>query len=349
MNTPILDTPPGQKSRLRRTVVSVLVVSLAVHAVIGVGAGVWVIARYFSPPPAVFESKRVIAIPPQIIDPAMASAELEGAAPRPTMDEKIASLRETDFALPDLPKVPMDQVTDFDPSAVVTDSAGLGSGFGGSGTGSGGGGGGGGGDGLGTGISFFGIKGQARSVVIMFDVSKSVQTKAEKAGVPITAIRDETTRLIEGLSINTTFNLVQFSRIYQPMAPEMQPPSDAGKAMAKKWLETEFRTDGMLPRSVRGSRVPAAGGDNGIAFILDGVLAMKPDMIFLISDGSFQSDLHAEQVPWKELEELVDKHRKLGTQTKINFIGFEMKPEDKKEMRSIVRKTDGTLKEIGRD
>lgn len=340
-------TTPVKKSRLRRTVISVLLVSLAIHAVLGVGAGVWVIARYFTPPPAVFESRKVTALPPQIIDPRMASAELEGAAPKPALDEKIASLRETDFALPDLPRVPADQVVDFDPSAAITDTAaGFGSGEGGAGSGTGTAGGGG---GEAVSFNFFGIESQAKSVVVMFDISKSVLTKAEKSGVPITRIRDETLKLIDGFSINTKFNLVQFSRIYQPMSAAMQPPSDAGKAMAKNWLEKEFRTDGMLPRTVRGARIPQPGADNGIAFILDGVLALKPDVVFLISDGSFQSEQNAIQVPWKDIGDVIDRHRKEGSSTVVHFIGFEMKPGDKTELKKLVRKTEGHLREVGQD
>lgn len=348
MNPSLPGAPSAQKSRLRRTVISVLLVSLAIHAVLGVGAGVWVIARYFTPPPAVFESRKVTALPPQIIDPRMASAELEGAAPKPALDEKIASLRETDFALPDLPRVPVDQVVDFDPSAVITDTAsGFGFGQGGAGSGSGAAGGGGGGESFS--FQFFGIESQAKSVVVMFDISKSVLTKAEKSGVPITRIRDETMKLIDGFSINTKFNLVQFSRIYQPMAPGMQPPSDAGKAMAKNWLEKEFRTDGMLPRYVRGARTPPPGTDSGIAFILDGVLAMGPDVVFLISDGSFQSEQNPDQVPWKNIEDVIDRHRSAGVATVIHFIGFEMKPGDKKELKKLVRMADGHLREVGMD
>lgn len=334
----------GVRKKTRSVLVSVILISVGVHVVIGLAAAAYVVVKWIQPPEATFVARKIVALPPQIIDPRMASSELEAAASKPVLDEKIASLREMDFALPDLPALDTAEVVQFDPSAVISDSAaGLGAGAGG------GGGGGSGGGGEAVGLNFFGIQTQARSVIIVFDVSQSVQTKAEKAGVPITKIREETLRLVDALSIHTKFNLVQFSRIYQPMAPEMQPPSDAGKAAARAWLEREFRTDGMLPRSVRGARSPADGQDNGIAFVLDGVFAMKPDVVFLISDASFQSENNPSQVPWKEIEEVVERHRKAGQATRLHFIGFEMKPEDKREMRSIVRKTDGTLREVGKD
>lgn len=342
--TPVIEPETKAKKRNRSVLVSVLIFSIGVHVVGGLIAAAFIVAKWIAPPEAAFVAKKMVALPPQIIDPRMASAELEAAAPKPTLDEKIASVRETDFSLPDLPQIQTDQVAEFDPSALMADAAiGLGAGQGG------GGGGGAGGGGEGSGINFFGIQTQARSVIIVFDISLSVLNKAQHAGIPITAIREETIKLINGLSINTKFNLIQFSRIYQPMAQEMQPPNDAAKAAAREWLERQFRTDGMLPRSVRGARAPGPGEDNGITFVLRGVLAMQPDTVFIISDGSFQSEAHPSQVPWKDIEAVIRDHERSGSTTRIHFIGFEMKPEDKREMRSIVRRTGGTLREIGKD
>jgi hypothetical protein len=333
-----------EAARRRKTILSVLAASAAVHALVGLGAGIWIVARYFAPPQAVFEAKKMASLPPKIIDPRMAGAEFEAAASKPALNESLASLRETEFALPDLPPMPVGQMAEFDPAAAVSDSlAGM---LGGLGSGSGGGGAGGGGNGEGIGISFMGISSAGRSVIILFDISSSVANKAAKAGVPVETIKQEALKMIEGLSINTTFNLFQFSRIYQPFADTLLAPTEANRAAAKGWLEKEFRTDGSLPRGVRNAKSPAAGEDNGICFVLKGALALKPDVVYLISDGSFQSERNSSQVPWKEVEDVVKEH---GGMARIHFIGFEMKPEDKKEMKAIVRKTDGTLKEIGKD
>lgn len=344
MAVPVFPVDPLKIQR-RKLVMSVITVSVLVHVGVGVVATLWIVARYLAPPEAVFESRKTVALAPKVFDPRMAAAELEAAAPKPVLDQQLASLRATDFALPDVPRLPSDQVAALDPSAVVSGPVtGLleGGGAGGAAGGAGGG-------GALSSVQFFGIETRARSVVIVFDVSLSVLNKAQRAGVPITMIREETMKLIDGLSIHTTFNLVQFSRNYQPMAPEMQAPNDPGKAAAKEWLEKQFRTDGMLPRSARGVRVPEPGKDNGITFVLREVLAMKPDALFLISDGSFQSESHLSQVPWKEVEEVVKEHEKNGGKTAIHFLGFEMKPDDHKEIRSLVRRTDGVLRELGGD
>ncbi|MGF1678688.1 MAG: hypothetical protein ACFCUX_05780 [Candidatus Methylacidiphilales bacterium] len=317
-------------------------VSIIIHVVGGVGAAIWIVAKYLQPPEATFVAKKMVTLPPKIIDPKMAAAEFEAAAPKPVLDQKIASLRATDFALPDLPMMPTDTVVDFTPSTTVSaDVSGM---LGGLGGGSGGGSGGG---GQGDGMSFFGLQSSGRSVIIIFDISKSVQNKAEKAGISIQNIRDETMKLIESLSINTTFNLFQFSRIYQPFAPAMMAPTQQNKDAAKQWLEKEFRTDGSLPRSVRGARTPEAGQDNGVTFVLKSALDLNPDVIYFISDASFQSENHSSQVPWSEVEDVIKNHkREKGSVPKLQFLGFEMKSEDQKEMRRIVRLTDGNIREM---
>ena len=324
----------------------VLAVSIGIHVLAALAAGVWIVARYFSAPPATFVAKKSVMLPPKLVDPKMQSSEFEGAAPKPAFDDKMASIRATDFALPDLPNLPLDVVPD--PSAIVTETTLMGTGGQGAGGGSGDGSGGGGGGEM-SGISFFGISAQAKSVIVIFDISKSVQTKAEKAGVSITKIKEETTKMIDGLSINTTFNLFQFSRIYQPFNEKMMAPNQTNKEGAKAWLEKEFRTDGSLPRSAKGAKSPGPGQDTGITFVLDAALALQPSTIFLISDGSFQSENYSTKVPWDQVEAVVKKYDNAAEPTKIFFVGFEMKPEDKKAMADIVRKTRGKVREIGKD
>jgi len=343
MNIPFF---PNATPAQRRTIVMVIAISVGIHLVAGLVAGVWIVARYLTTPPATFVAKKSVMLPPKLVDPRMQSSEFEGAAPKPAFDDKMASIRETNFALPDLPNMPLDVVPD--PSAIVTETTLMGTGGQGSGGGSGNGSGGGGGGDM-SAINFFGISAQAKSVVVIFDVSKSVQNKAEKSGVPITKIKEETLKMIEGLSINTTFNLFQFSRIYQPFSEQMMAPNQTNRDGAKAWLEKEFRTDGSLPRSVRGAKTPGSGQDNGITFVLEAALALHPNTIFLISDASFQSEKYSDQVPWAEVEAVVKKYDNAAEPTRIYIIGFEMKPEDKKAIADIVRKTRGKVREIGRD
>jgi hypothetical protein len=57
-----------------------------------------------------------------------------------------------------------------------------------------------------------------------------------------------------------------------------------------------------------------------------------------------------EKVDYRELRRRIDALQKnLSTPAQINFIGFEMRPEEKRELSSIIRANRGRLREIGRD
>jgi hypothetical protein len=82
--------------------------------------------------------------------------------------------------------------------------------------------------------------------------------------------------------------------------------------------------------------------------VLDLAAKMQPDVIFLISDGSFQwrPTGSLSDIPWDEIKSIVKGPLQGVGGCKINFIGFQMKPEDRTETGSIVRPTGGKLREI---
>ena len=72
------------------------------------------------------------------------------------------------------------------------------------------------------------------------------------------------------------------------------------------------------------------------------------DVIFLISDASFQWKEGGSlgDVPWEEIAKIV-KGSLQGTEgCTLNFIGFEMKPEDRRRMESVLRSNHGKIREI---
>jgi len=327
----------------------VVAISIGLHVVAAIVAAGIVIARYFAPPPAVFEStppKKIKLASPEREHKMSLAAFEEAASPAPSFSSPLTSTRVMDKGgIPPLPKLPLDQSLPLNASAVISEGilSLAGSGTGGQGLGAGGLGSGGGGGG-GNGVSFFGLQATGRSILIVFDISTSVLTKANKTGVPVSKIKEETIALLEQLSINTSFGLIQFSRAYQYFQPSLLPPTDANKAGAKKWLETEFRTSGSLTGKAAIRKNP-----DGIESVLEAAYAMDPDVIYLISDGDFQRTTEGNQnVPYNDLRRLVDRLRQSRpTQpTQINFIGFEMKAQHKKEMENIVRRTGGQLREI---
>jgi len=195
-------------------------------------------------------------------------------------------------------------------------------------------------------IRFFGMEDQATRVVIAFDVSQSVKTKVERAGLSMTHVRDETARLIEGLNANTLFGFVQFSRNYDVFRPYLIAATLDNKAAAQAWLQSEFRTDG---RSGRGW---SRGRPNGIQSVIQAIFSLDPapDLIILVSDGDFQrntTDGRSEDVPWEAVtQDLRDLQDVLPTPARLSFVGFHMKPGDQSAVNRLVRRYHGRVREV---
>ena len=51
-------------------------------------------------------------------------------------------------------------------------------------------------------------------------------------------------------------------------------------------------------------------------------------------------------VPWEEIAKIVNCSRQGTEGCTLNFIGFEMKPEDRRRMESVVRGPHGKIREI---
>ena len=79
---------------------------------------------------------------------------------------------------------------------------------------------------------------------------------------------------------------------------------------------------------------------------------MQPDVLFIISDASFQWKSQGEKktlvenIPWKEIKKSTGEALQGTSGCKIHFIGFQMKPEDRREIGAIVRRSGGKLREI---
>ncbi|MBJ7258320.1 MAG: hypothetical protein JHD33_02190, partial [Chthoniobacterales bacterium] len=127
MTTATTDPQVAARLRRRRLIISVLVVSLAIHVAGGIGAGIWIVARFFLPPTATFEVKKEIRIAAEEREHRMNMAEFDAGQPKPSFTDKMSTARPTEFALPDLPVIPVDTATTVDPSDIVSDQlAGLG-------------------------------------------------------------------------------------------------------------------------------------------------------------------------------------------------------------------------------
>ena len=160
----LLDTSAAQRKRLRRIIMLVILISIGVHVLFGIGAGIWVIARYFTQPKAQFVAQKTVNMEPEERKHRLAMSEVESIRPKPVYNNRIQSLRPSTLALPDLPKLPVDTSVPLDTESLVSDQM---EGIGGSA-----------GAGSGTGGGFFGGTGNAGSGLLagnLYDLKKDAQ------------------------------------------------------------------------------------------------------------------------------------------------------------------------------
>jgi len=340
MTNQLLDPQEAARQRRRRMIISVIVASIAVHFIAAILAGIWIVARYLLPTPATFEVKKEIRIAAEERQHRMNMDEFDALKPKPTFQDKMATARPTEFALPDLPPMPLDALSTIDPSDIVSDQLDSLVGAAGAGSGSGTGGGGRGG------ISFLGVTSTGSRVVLLFDISTTVKNAAARAGLPLESIKTKTVELLESLSINTTFGLAQFARNYAFFHDELLPASDPNRAKAKAWLDEWFATTGSMkpstPNTVRGSP--------GFLELLKAAFELRPDLVFIISDGGFfRGSGSGGKIPYDEINRTLRDLQEAAPQpATINFIGVGMKRDDRTEMRRIInqRGNGGRFREL---
>jgi hypothetical protein len=337
-----LSESTAAKKRRLAMLGTILLGVIILHVAAGLVAGIFVVAKYIFPPPANFIVQRDIRLPAKKREHKMNMAALDAIAPKPTFSDKLQSTRPTAFSLPSVPDLPLDQMLPLDPSQIIADqiaslspSEAMGAGASSAATGSGG---------FGKGMSFLGIQSDGQRVLLMFDVSTSVKTKAEKAGVPLDKIKFETIELIKKLPITSRFGIIQFSRNYKPFREELVPASNSNRDAATAWVENEWVESGMIPSSGKGVSSP-----NGVVGVLELASKMKPDVVFLISDGSFQSSLHPQGIPWTEFKKATDFVKDASdAPCRFNFITFEASEEDTKELKRVSSRTGGKTIEINK-
>jgi len=366
--TTAADPQIAARLRRRRLIISVLVVSLAIHMAGGIGAGIWIVARYFMPPSATFEVKKEIRIAAEEREHRMNMAEFDAGQPKPAFTDKMSSARPTEFALPDLPVIPVDAVTTVDPSDIVSDQlAGVGGMGGGGGSGSGGGGKG------GSAVNFFGISDTATRVIIVVDVS---DTMFDRVPGKFEVVKQEAAKLIQGLGINTLFNVIIYEGGSVAMFPQPQPATDANKAKGKAWVESVDGGSENKNMSInRGYKkmgtVLFEGGGTRPDTALKQALSMAPSTVFLITDGEMSRRMKKDEeddekdrkggqgwgnnqtITQQDLINLVDAEQaKLPMPARIHAIHFVTGPARKNEedtLRAVARKNDGRFKQVSAD
>lgn len=351
-----------QKKRRRKIIVSVITISVVVHLLLGAGATVWIVAKYFTPPPAVFIApKKDIFIPAEERDHRLNMAEFDGAAPKPSFTDKLSSIRPAPFSLPDLPKVPMDQVLPLDPAQLITEQVSSLFGTGGIGDGTGTGVGGKSGRNFGLdGMNFFGIKDQARSVVIMIDVSDSMFTRTgdaeggQRGGTLLKqgknqafqVVRDAALELIQKVGPNTRFGIVRWSGGAYSWKPELVAATEANKASASEHIQNQVDMKTARPYGGR-------PGGTRHDYALEEAFKLKPEVIYMLTDGNATESAGgggltpiAPDRIWDAAAAGQQGLEKLARLHVIYYVTGEEKPDEEKMLRVLSGRNQGRFKKV---
>lgn len=349
-----IDPQKAARQRRRRLILTVIVASVVVHFIGAIGAGIWVVARYLLPSPATFEVKREIRIAAEEREHRMNMAEFDAAQPKPTFNDTMATARPTEFALPDLPLMPVEAVTTIDPGDIVAaqlsalPGAGTGTAMGAGGSSK-----------AGSAVSFFGISDTATRVVIVVDVS---DTMFDRQPGKFAAVKTEAAKLIRGLGINTLFNVIIYEGGSVAMFPEPQPASEANKKKAAAWIEkVDGGSSGNMSYKTAYSKMGTGlyeGGGTRTDTALKQALRMRPSTVFLISDGEMSRHVQTSReygyegskVEERELLGLIkDLQANLEEPARIHVVHFlttQAREEEEDVLRAIARRNDGKFRQI---
>ena len=354
MTRAVLNPQEAAKLRRRKIIISVIVASIALHFIGAILAGIWIVARYLLPTPATFEVKKEIRIAAEERQHRMNMDQFDALKPKPSFQDKMSTARPTEFAMPDLPSMPLDAVATIDPSDIVSDqldslAAAAGDG---AGTATGGG-------GRGSAVSFFGISDMATRVVIVVDVS---DTMFDRQPGKFEAVKAEAAKLIEGLGINTLFNVIIYEGGSVAMFPEPQPATQSNKAKASEWIAkvNGGRDKNMSYKSTYSKMGTGLyeGGGTRTDTALKQALSMRPSTVFLISDGemsrhvptSREFGFDSSKIEERELLGMIkDLQEELEEPARIHVIHFlttEARKEEEDLLKTLSRRNEGRFKQV---
>jgi len=328
-------TESAKTAARRRLIAGVVAASVGLHAAAALIAGVWVVVRHLSKPapPPRSVTLPAVSVPPPEPDRSRNASAFAGGAANAAFTDKIQSLRSGKIALPDLPKIPLPGMSakwdTLPPSTLITGADIGGAGLPGGGLGAG----------TGTGVNFLGVQTHSKRIVLMYDVSATVARAAARAGVPMERIRDETDTLITNLGVNTRFTIVEFARNYAFFTPDLLPATKANREAAHRWLHTYFALNGSFPQNTPGT----VTGSPGFLVALEAVFRLRPDAIFIISDGSMQRGQRGnDTIPLSEIEaRLTQLQEALPHPAGIFFVGVGVPAEREKALRKALQHSGG--------
>lgn len=194
-------------------------------------------------------------------------------------------------------------------------------------------------------VSFLGESLSAKRIVLLLDVSSSVKSKIERAGLSMEKLSDEVHKFVDQLGPNHLFGIIQFTRNWNSFDKELLPATEKVRQQAREWINSSFRTTGTSGRNW------TRGSPNGIEGVLGAAFGMSPEVddIFIVSDGDFQRTPPGgggQDVPWAELRQLTRnlQHESIS-ETRLRILCFYPPEEALVDLQAWVSENDrGTLR-----
>jgi hypothetical protein len=206
-------------------------------------------------------------------------------------------------------------------------------------------------------MSFFNVKDDGRSVVIMIDVSDSMfgrtgdydystrKLAREGRDQNFQIIRDEAIKLIDSLRPDSRFGIIRWSGSARLWKEELVRATDANKAEAREHIQNEV--------DVR-TATPTGGRPGGTRhdYALEALLKLQPESAFMLTDGNATRSENRKVVVIGE-DELVGQieaaEKAVAKLPRIHTIYYMTGKENKDEesmLRAIARKTQGKFSKV---
>ncbi len=140
--------------------------------------------------------------------------------------------------------------------------------------------------------------------------------------------------------------MIQFTQNFKNFSRELVAATDGNKKRARSWVENEWVESGSM------SGAGVVSNPRGLATVLERAFGMQPDLIFLISDASFQWRVGGgiKDIPYDELKKLLKGLQgQLSEPAKMQFLGFQPKAEDVRQWKRLVRRSGGKFRILEAD
>ncbi|CAN5164183.1 hypothetical protein BH20VER2_BH20VER2_18190 [soil metagenome] len=325
-----------------------LVVSIGVHLLFLVGAGIWVVSRYAGPRKLTFNAGPKSPNPSErALQHRVQMQKLQNKSMPEAVPKRVLTTGMAKISLPPMPEISVPKTDATSPMMAGSRAGGFSAtaGLGGGALG---------GTGGGNPINFFGIRDTATSVVIMIDISDSMfgrtgdydysSRKLLRVGQEqsFQHVRDEAIKLVQNLTPGTRFGIIRWSGGAYSWKPELVAATEENKQAAAAHIQNDLDIRKAPKRADR-------PGGTRHDYALEEAFKLKPETIYMLTDGDANGDLPdgSGKITAQYLYNIVDEAQKnLPRKAKLHTIYYltgKDKPEEERMLRQLANRTGGTL------